>query len=179
MTALLEFLRASAPSAFENLVWPMLWQSSLLIGVLFLLDSMSRRRLRPAIRYSLWLVLLVKLLLPPSLALPTSFAWWLRPSAAPATPTGSRSVVVTYGPPTATALMASPSAGPLLPPRPPFPFSEWALLVSSGVSLFLLGVMLVRWRQIARMVNEAISAPAPLERLLGEASSRPEVHRRG
>ncbi|HWW00595.1 MAG TPA: M56 family metallopeptidase [Candidatus Acidoferrum sp.] len=178
MTPLLEFLRASAPSALQRFAWPILWQSSLLIGVLFLLDSLLRRRLRPAIRYTLWLLLLVKLLLPPSLALPTSLAWWLRPSAAPTTTTQSRFLVVTYGPPTATGLSASPAAALLPPPPLPFPISAWAVLVSTGVSVALLGVMLVRWRQVSRMASEALSAPASLERLLGEASSRTEVCRR-
>ena len=75
----------------------MLWQSSLLIGLLFALDLLMRRKVRPAVRYALWLVVLVKLLLPPSLAFPTSPGWWLRPAkAAPARPRPT-SVVVTYG----------------------------------------------------------------------------------
>ena len=44
--------------------WPMLWQSSLLIGLVFALDWLLRRKVRPALRYALWLVVLVKLLLP-------------------------------------------------------------------------------------------------------------------
>ena len=77
--------------------WPMLWQSSLLIGLLFALDLLVRRKLRPAVRYALWLIVLVKLVLPPSLALPSSPGWWLRPAkAAPARPRLT-SVVVSYG----------------------------------------------------------------------------------
>src|SRR5438105_13908673 len=52
-------------------VWPMLWQSSLLIAVLFALNFALRRRVRTAVRYALWLVVLIKLLVPPSLAFPT------------------------------------------------------------------------------------------------------------
>src|SRR5690348_15202995 len=134
MTPSLEFLRASAPAAFERFVWPMFWQSSLLIGVLFLLDSLLRRRLRPAIRYTLWLVVVLKLLLPPSLALPTSLAWWIRPAAASANAVRRTSVVVTYGPPTAGGV-AIPAAAVSLPPAAPrLRLSAWALLLSTASS---------------------------------------------
>jgi hypothetical protein len=62
---------------FLNFAWPMLWQSSLLIAVLFALDFLFRRKWRAFIRYALWLVVLVKLILPPAFALPTGPAWWL------------------------------------------------------------------------------------------------------
>ena len=44
---------------FLNFVWPMLWQSSLLIGVIFILDLALRRKVRATVRYLLWLVVLV------------------------------------------------------------------------------------------------------------------------
>jgi hypothetical protein len=97
----------------------MLWQSSLLIGVLFALDLLLRRRLRPAVRYALWLVVLVKVLLPPSLAFPTGPGWWLRPAqVVPAKPHPT-SVVVTYSTtedPPAMPSVATPVV--LAPARP-------------------------------------------------------------
>ena len=87
--------------------WPMLWQSSALIAVLFVADFALRRQVRAAVRYALWLVVLLKLLLPPSLALPTGVAWWLFPAAAPANPQTTR-FVVSYG----------ADAAPSLPPQP-------------------------------------------------------------
>ena len=83
MNALIEALNAWADHALR-FAWPMLWQSSLLIALLFALDLLMRRKVRPAVRYALWLVVLVKLLLPPSLAFPTSAGWWLRPAKAAA-----------------------------------------------------------------------------------------------
>ena len=71
---------------FLAFVGPMLWQSSLLIVVLFGSDLMLRQKVPPAARYALWLALLVKLVLPPSFAAPTSLAWWVRPSPAPPPP---------------------------------------------------------------------------------------------
>lgn len=45
--------------------------SSLLISVMFVVDWALRRRVRAAVRYALWWVVLLKLVLPPSLAFPT------------------------------------------------------------------------------------------------------------
>jgi beta-lactamase regulating signal transducer with metallopeptidase domain len=58
-------------------------QSALLVIVLFTLDLLLRRRVRAVVRYSVWLLVLVKLVLPPTLALPTGIGYWLgnRPSA--------------------------------------------------------------------------------------------------
>src|ERR1035438_10044270 len=96
MNLVIETLNVSADYALR-FAWPMLWQSSLLIGLLFTLDLLMRRKLRPAVRYALWLVVLVKLLVPPSLAFPTGPGWWLRTAkAAPARPRRA-TVVVSYG----------------------------------------------------------------------------------
>ncbi|MGH7940041.1 MAG: hypothetical protein ACREFR_03095, partial [Limisphaerales bacterium] len=62
---------------FLAFAWPMLWQSSLLIALIFTIDLIFKRRIRAAVRYALWMVVLIKFLLPPSLALPTGGAWWL------------------------------------------------------------------------------------------------------
>src|SRR5215471_7433086 len=105
MTATLEQLRFWSPWLLSHWFWPTLWQSSLLIGVLFLVDFVFRRKPRPALRYALWLVLLVKLVLPPSLALPTGVAWWLRPAAVvPTLKSHTSTFAVTYGP----AVLAEP-----------------------------------------------------------------------
>ena len=78
-----------------NFAWPMLWQSSLLFAVVFALDFLLARKIRASIRYALWLAVLVKLLLPPTFALPTGAAWWLFPARhAPAEP--ATKYVVTY-----------------------------------------------------------------------------------
>jgi hypothetical protein len=118
MAALLDTINAWADHALR-FAWPMLWQSSLLIGVLFALDLLLRRRLRPAVRYALWLVVLVKVLLPPSLAFPTGPGWWLRPAqVVPAKPHPT-SVVVTYSTtedPPAMPSVATPVV--LAPARP-------------------------------------------------------------
>jgi len=52
-------------------MWPMFWQVSLLIALIGAVDYLLRRHLWPQIRYAMWLLVLVKLLLPPTFALPT------------------------------------------------------------------------------------------------------------
>jgi hypothetical protein len=95
MNSLLETLNVWADHAL-GFAWPMLWQSSLLIGVLFALDLVLRKKVRAAVRYALWLVVVVKVLLPPSLAFPTGPSWWLRQAqVAPLNPRPIP-VVVTY-----------------------------------------------------------------------------------
>ncbi len=52
-------------------------QSSILVGLLLLVDLCLRRRVCARFRYGIWLLVLVKLVLPPSLALPTGVNYWL------------------------------------------------------------------------------------------------------
>jgi beta-lactamase regulating signal transducer with metallopeptidase domain len=80
MNTLIEAVNAAGESVL-GVVWPILWQSSLLIALLFAVDIGLRKKIRASIRYALWLVVLVKLVIPPTLASPTSLAWWLRPAA--------------------------------------------------------------------------------------------------
>lgn len=51
---------------------PMLWQVSLLILIVTGLDFLLRRWAWPQVRYTLWLLVLVKLIIPPSWTLPSS-----------------------------------------------------------------------------------------------------------
>ena len=54
----------------------MIWQSALVIAAVVLADWLLRRRVSATFRHALWILVLVKMILPPSLALPTSPAWW-------------------------------------------------------------------------------------------------------
>jgi len=168
MNTLIEALNAWADHALR-FAWPMLWQSSLLIALLFALDVLTRRRLRPAVRYALWLVVLVKLLLPPSLAFPTGPGWWLRPAqAGPPRPRPTTPVVVTYD----AHDMPAPSftAAPVFiaPPPPRLTPASWTLVGMAGVSLGLLAWMLLRWLQVAREARRSPAAPPSLSELFPE-----------
>ncbi len=67
----------SAGAAFVGFADRMLVQSSLLIVALAVLDLILRRRVKAVVRYWIWLLVLAKLLLPPSLSSPTGFAYWI------------------------------------------------------------------------------------------------------
>jgi beta-lactamase regulating signal transducer with metallopeptidase domain len=165
MNLVIETLNSWADHAFRFAA-PMLWQSSVLIGLLFVLDLLLRRKVRPAVRYVLWLVVLVKLLLPPSLAFPTSPGWWLRPAKVVATKPRSTAVVVTYGADVSPAPRAAFTPVFVAPPRPRLTPAAWAFVGMVAVSLGMLAWMLVRWYQVARDARRAAIAPAQLSELL-------------
>ena len=148
--------------------WPMFWQSSLLIGALWVFDLALRRKVRADVRYALWLVVLLKLIVPPTLARPTGLAWWLRSSPAPQRIVQASKVVVTY--PEASMEMPVPPASPIeVLPAPHLSAVSWMLAASALISVALLGWLLVRWLQVARDIRRATDASATLQQLLAEA----------
>src|SRR5512137_987672 len=76
MSAALSWLN-SLGNVFVLFTARMLIQSSVLILILLLLDFVLRRRVRAVVRYWIWLLVLAKLLLPPSLSSPTSLVSWI------------------------------------------------------------------------------------------------------
>ena len=67
----------TAGQAFVALAGSLLIQSSVLIVLLAALDLLLRKRVKAVVRHWIWLLVLVKLLLPPSLSLPTSLVSWV------------------------------------------------------------------------------------------------------
>jgi len=55
-----------------NWQWSMLWQTAVLVGVVALTDRLVRKWAWPQLRHALWLLVLVKLVLPPTLTSPVS-----------------------------------------------------------------------------------------------------------
>ena len=147
---------------FMTFAWPMLWQSSLLIGVVLAVDYLLARRIRASVRHALWLVVLVKLLVPPTLSVPGSVAWWF---------TLDRQMVVAAQPmvksPAANFVVgdwvAAPGAEPAAPAPVVVPTLDrygYALILAGGMSLFLLAWMLVRWGQVIGVVVTAVDGVA-------------------
>ncbi len=150
-------------------VWPMLWQSSLLIVGVFALDLALRRKSRAAVRYALWLVVLLKMLLPPSFAFPSGAAWWLRGRPATTEPKPrTASLVVSYRPAITPAprLDFTASAVDFPTAKPHLSTAGWMVGTSASISLALLGWMLLRWCRVARRARRASTAPASLKELL-------------
>ncbi|MGA9779840.1 MAG: M56 family metallopeptidase [Limisphaerales bacterium] len=151
MNSFIENLNQSGGD-FLNFAWPILWQSSLLIAALFTIDFVIRNKIQASIRYALWLVVLVKLCLPPTLALPTSPAWWLHES--PSLATALPHYTVTYD----TGRLPEISQNPppvFVPPRPVLTSAAWLLLASGGVSVLLLAWLSGRWWYVARRARRS------------------------
>ncbi len=75
MNAIVQTLN-TAGRAFIGSAVPMLIQSSLLILILLAVDAVLRKRVRAVFRYWIWMLVLVKLVLPPSLWSPVSVGTW-------------------------------------------------------------------------------------------------------
>lgn len=75
MNTIVETINA-AGRAFVDFSLPMLIQSSVLILILLAVDVVLRRRVRAVFRYWIWMLVLVKLVLPPSLGSPISVGTW-------------------------------------------------------------------------------------------------------
>ena len=138
---------------FLGFAWPMLWQSSLLIVIVFALDMLLARKIRASIRHALWLVVLVKLLLPPALALPTGATWWLWPAKPQLVPE-IKTETVTFD---ASAL---PENFPLqtvpisvLPPK--LNGAAWTIIISGVVGAGLLFSLLFQWLKVERKTHNA------------------------
>jgi beta-lactamase regulating signal transducer with metallopeptidase domain len=76
MHTLLEYIN-SGGSVFVEFAWGMLVQSSILIVAVLLIDLLIRKRVRAVFRYWVWMLVLVKLVLPPSLASPVSVGYFV------------------------------------------------------------------------------------------------------
>jgi beta-lactamase regulating signal transducer with metallopeptidase domain len=164
---------------FCGFAWPMLWQSSLLITVVFAFDLLFARRVRASVRYALWMVVLVKLILPPSLALPTGATWWLwRPHLAVEHPV-VQNYTVSFGDTVPDASPALPSSAvSFVVPPPELNGEAWALIAVASMGLGLLLWLVFRWTRVAGMVSRAGAAPAELDGILEEARQLAGLRRR-
>src|ERR1039458_5126699 len=167
MNTLIETLNRFGENAL-HFAWPMLWQSSALIAILFAIDYALRRHVRAAVRYALWLVLLVKLLLPPTLALPTGVAWWLFPATVTTNPHPTK-FVIRYDTDALPSLPLQPTPAFTPPPRPPMSVAAWTILAWSAISAGLLVWLTLRWRRVVCDGKPATLMPAWLGKLFDEA----------
>ncbi|MEN6575632.1 MAG: M56 family metallopeptidase, partial [Phycisphaerales bacterium] len=88
--------------------WAMLWQTAVLIGVVAVIDRLIRKRAWPQLRYMLWLLVFVKLILPPTLASPLSLTSHVPALAQKAMEAG----IQTQVPPADNRVMGPQSAEP-------------------------------------------------------------------
>lgn len=162
----------------------MLWQTTALVLLLLLVEFTVGRRLRPALGCALWLLVVVKLWLPPSLQLPTGAGYWLGPwLAAPrhVSPPARMTIAVPVIEPE-TDPVAVPSPGLELAPLPTMRtsldfFGGLALVWFAGSAA--LGGWLIRCnREVHRLVRDAEPAPPEYQKRLEEAAARIGLRRR-
>ena len=75
MNAIVEQIN-SAGRAFVDFAIPMLIQSGILITVLLLFEFFLRKKVRAVFRYCIWMLILVKLVIPPSFSLPVGIGYF-------------------------------------------------------------------------------------------------------
>lgn len=153
-----------------SFAWPMFWQSSLLIALLLAMDFVLRNKLRATVRYALWLLVLVKLVLPPSFALATSLAWWLRPVPTASPSAQTHTFTVTHdGDPLEPFREPLAIIAPESVPGVSVSVAGCALLAWGGIGAALLLWMLARWHRVIHDLRRSSPPPASLAALLDEA----------
>ena len=75
MDSVITFLNTTGKS-FVGFSISMLIQSSVLIIVLLVLDLLLRKKFRAVLLYCIWMLILVKLVLPTTLSSPTGLGYW-------------------------------------------------------------------------------------------------------
>jgi beta-lactamase regulating signal transducer with metallopeptidase domain/type II secretory pathway component GspD/PulD (secretin) len=169
MHSLIELLNRAGRTALD-FAWPLFWQSSLLIGVLLLADGVLRRRARAVLRYALWLLVLFKLLLPPSLALPTGLGYWLGTHPVPVSPPSpppAVSIVVGSG-----AMPLPTASTPVTPIPPKLNRHGGLLLVWLAGSTLLLSLLVRRSWQATQIHRQARAAKEEWQSCLEDCGRR-------
>jgi|GEM_PF-6715026 len=175
--------------------WPMLWQSSIVIAVVFMLDRLLRRQARARVRYALWMLVLVKLVLPPSLALPSGMGYWIeRPKQVQAAePAVWAMPAIVYDPILKTDYDAKPVESKRIqlkemvrsePDRVGIPLtSEGLAFIGWMAGMLALSILaLRRVLYVRQVVARAVDGPerlqAVLDRIAGEMGVRGAVRLR-
>ena len=167
MNRTIELLNAWG-TRFAEFAQPMLLQSAVLVGMLLAVDLILRKKARPSLRYALWMLVLVKLVLPPTLTLPTSIAYWL-PSEAPATAAPFPVEEMTSRPLAFATAVPQPGS----PTRSePLTWPGILLLVWASVAGGLAARATWHFRGAYRLVRETTAPPASALDLLEECRTR-------
>ncbi|MBP7053095.1 MAG: M56 family metallopeptidase [Phycisphaerae bacterium] len=152
-----------------DFVGSMFLQSSILVGLLLIADLCLRARVSARFRYAMWLLVLVKLVLPPSLALPTGVNYWLGrylPTVSAMGEPAARDVLATplgwVELPVGSHTMSAISTKAAENPRPSLEWAGLALFIWSVGALLLLALVVRRILSARRSL--ARSHPGDSER---------------
>lgn len=171
MHDLIPFLNRAgdAAAAFAG---PAFLQSAVLIAVVAVLDRLLRRHAPAALRAALWLLVLVKLALPPSLALPTGVGYWLNRPAPPAPATAVVRAPTVFLESAGASLLPLTFGTPPPRPAPRLRAEAWLLLGWAAGALALAGVTLAQWLRVRRLARGARPATPELAARLERAATR-------
>ena len=184
-------------SVFVRFSWIMLLQSSLLIVILLGLDVLLRQKVRAVFRYCLWMLVLIKLVLPVGLALPCSPAYYashLLPEtkAVEATPLPEMAVTnpvavpaqesISYQPSIETPAAATPTERMTAPENAPIqqPSISWQAFVSLGwlmAVLVMLGLLIQRVFFVNSLIRQSKPADEDLLSQLKRCTSKMSMQR--
>ena len=181
---------------------PMLWQVSLLILIVTGLDFVLRRWAWPQVRYTLWLLILVKLIIPPTWTLPSSLISKYQPLVqagieerlgidlrgpdarealrmSPSIP-ASMTASVRAGEPVELTTPAQPAGSSSLPARHTLGWKSYALIVwilGMGFFVALLAHRISRLRRWHKKQVEKKTIPVWYYELLVETTKRLKLWR--
>lgn len=178
-----------AGQAFVAWAGSLLIQSSLLIVILAALDWVLRKRVKAVLRYWIWLLILAKLLLPPSLSSPTSLVSWVGsrlpqtalvslapeavPSAAPASGDAPGTANLLIG------LRAEAGQETGVPGPVVLPTWQALVLLAWMVAVLLMGALLIqRVSFVHGLMRQSQEAPDALQALLEQCCAQMAVRSR-
>jgi|GEM_PF-5023309 len=174
-------LLQDAGHATLNVVLPAVVQAAALALLIGAIDLTLGRRLRASLRQALWLLVVLKLILPPALELPTSAAYWMGRLALK--PREIRAV--TGLPPNLSAAWEMvPAEPPPLAPLHSYGFrkatdpSSLLLLLWITGSAALAAVIFRRQRRVQNLLRSATAPTPALESLLTQASTEAGLSKR-
>lgn len=170
-----------AGASLAQFAGPMALQTTVVAVVLLVLDYLLRRRVRAVVRHALLLLILVKLVLPPSLALPTAPSYWLAGAAAGADPAPSSGAWTA-----STGEVEKP--GPVGTPGPagtrtgagtavPVSWAAWLALAWAAGAAGLGWHWLRRRGEWAAVMARTVPAPEALQRLTDACRRKAGVRR--
>ncbi len=119
-------------------------QSCILLTILLCLEWLLRKHTQAIFRYGLWLLILVKFILPPTLSLPSGIGYWVETPPAISTTTGR--IVSNQNKPVQEAM--SQASAPPVAPRPARPAQAIHTATSTATTpapLSFLGLVFLGW----------------------------------
>ena len=196
MSTALEAFNDSWSDIWFRWMTAMSWQVVILVTALLILGWVLRRR-SAKLRYMLWSLVPVRLILPPTLALATGWAWWVLPArevprtpavithtennSKPQRPVPPSEMVPKYAGPLAdiqTQSVVPSFTPPMQPPLASVSTAKWPLrtwifagwLVGVGV---MLARLLIGQRQVRQLIHRSTSIDdTALNQLLAECRQR-------